>query len=288
MKKIFAILFCVSSIMACKKSDDNTITNNSNFTANINGTSWSAGTYLASRTAGLTNITGLSSSKTHITMTLTGQSAGTYRLSQTSLNALVLIDSSTATPLNYTSNASSDTSLAGGYVYINSVDTTNKTISGTFWSKVYNLNSNTSKSITSGVFNKIPYTSSGGNTAKPDTLTLTLDGIVWNTQSTYTSNQSGYISIGGSEISTSKSIAVALPTNVTAGSYALSSFGTTYLVNYNPSSSNPYLTTAGNITVTEHNSATKRVRGTFYATTKNVNQTVTANITNGYFSFTYP
>lgn len=286
MKKIFAMLFLASIFVACTKNDDTT-SSNGNFTANINGVGWSANKYGAARSAGLTNVTGSSSNKMYITMTLSGQSVGVYRLTYNTANALVLMDSSTSTPINYTSNASTDTSLAGGYVYITTVDTANKTVSGTFWSKVYNQSTNSSKPITNGVFTNIPYATTG-STSGSDTLTLTLNGNYWAPPSKYTSNQSGYISIGGFEGANGKSISVALPTTVTAGAYTLASFGTTYLVNYNAATTDPYLTTSGTITVLEHNTSTKRVRGTFAMNASNANFTATATVTNGYFSFSYP
>src|SRR6185437_14289039 len=164
MKKaiICALAFLAAwGLPSCKKETSIENGNNvgGNFIARIDGTQWAAASNAEQVTMvqGLINITGISSDNREISMTLTDTVAARYTLSlhSSSVAAYINIDSSDV--YAFSTNQGTDSSLAGGEVTVTQIDRVNRTMSGTFSFNVFRSIDGRQHSITAGVFNKLPY-----------------------------------------------------------------------------------------------------------------------------------
>jgi hypothetical protein len=282
-------------ISSCKKetSIENGGSPTGNFTAVVNGVPWSAATSLeqATITQGIINITGVSTDNQEISISITDTVAGVYVLNARtpSLAAYENLDSSNL--YAYSTSQSSDTTKAGGTVTISAIDTVHKTVTGTFVFNVYQATDGQGKSITSGIFNQIPYTTSLPAGNPTDTVTAAIDGSDWVAQSIQASELEGTLTLVGALANGSQSIALIFPDYATPGTYPLTSPGatTSYVAVYDQVANGVNTAdpgTAGSITVLTNNTASMRMTGTFQFTTNNLG-TSDHSITNGYFSVYY-
>ncbi|HEX4850898.1 MAG TPA: DUF6252 family protein, partial [Puia sp.] len=179
------------------------------FRAKIDGTNWQATTTTegASIIAGVINVTGISTDNKMITMTVVGESVGTYPLGGNNLSFGAYNELSNGTITNsYSTNQSADTSQGGGSITITQIDSINKTISGTFYFTGYDQTDSLKKVITEGVFNKIPYTASLPPASSTDTFKVVIDGTPWTAPSIVKQTVAGQLYIAGSELNASKTV----------------------------------------------------------------------------------
>ena len=295
-KVLLYSLALVLGLSACRKetSLENGGATSGNFTARVDGVQWTAaGTKQgASILGGIIQITGISTDNKEITMTINDSVAGTYPLNQStpSFAAYANVDSSEL--FAYSTNQGSDSTQAGGYVTITKIDPVNKTISGTFAFNVYRDIDGRQKTITLGVFTKIPYVTTLPATAATDTLKANIDGAAWTGVNIQASATAGQLTIIGASASGSQTIGLLLPSNTTPGSYPLDGTNPAYLCAYTVvanSSTSAFVSIQGTLTITSNNTATRRIRGTFQFTGIDPTGSSTANhsITNGVFSISY-
>lgn len=290
------VLFGGWFISSCKKETSiekgNPVTGN--FVAQIDGVQWAASSNAEQATLiqGMINITGISSDNQEISITITDSVAGTYALNQqsTSLAAYADIDSSDI--YAFATNQGTDTTQAGGEVTITEIDPIGKTMTGTFAFKVYRDIDGRQKTITAGVFNKLPYTTSLPSASSGDTLKATIDGTAWTGKSIEASINAGEMSIVGSSADGSQSIGLLLPSTATAGTYPLDGSNPSYIGVYTlvaGGTAAGLVSTAGSVTIQENNASTSRVRGTFTFTAKDPTgvSTATHAISSGVFSVYY-
>jgi len=261
------------------------------FRAKIDGVQWVAADNAKSATllSGVIYITGVSSDNKVITITLFGQTTGTYPLDQnsTGIAAYNEITNGIVTS-SFATNESSDPSKASGSVTITEIDATNKTITGTFYFNGYDANAGTGKVITEGVFNKLPY----GTTLPPakitDTFKVKIGGVDFSASSIAAPIVSGQLFVQGAASDGSNFVGLYMPQNVSPGTYTLDFFGGTFIGEYSPDA-NTTLVSQGNgtLTILENNSTTKRIKGNFSFVASNVAQTQSAQLTEGYFSVGY-
>jgi hypothetical protein len=297
-KAIVYTLFIVGCLWlsSCKK--ETSIENGhtvGNFTAVINGVPWAAamGQQQATITQGMINITGVSTDNQEISITVNGAGTGEYALNaQTpSIAAYANLDSSEL--YAYSTSQSSDTAKAGGTVTISFIDTADKTITGSFSINVFRTVDGQEKSITSGIFNQIPYTTSLPAGSSTDTVTAAIDGGDWAAQSIQASSLDGTLTLVGALTDGSQSLALVFPNYSTPGTYPLTSSTAlpSYLAVYNEvinGANTAEPGTTGSITILTNNTTTKRMTGTFQFTTNDPNMANTQHsITNGYFSVYY-
>jgi hypothetical protein len=284
-------------ISSCKKetSIENGSSPTGNFTAVINGVPWAAAAsqQQATITQGMINITGVSTDNQEISISITGTGIGAYVLNaQTpSIAAYANLDSSEL--YAYSTSQSSDTAKAGGTVTISSIDTVDKTVTGAFSLNVFRTVDGQQKSITSGVFNRIPYTTSLPAGNPTDTVTAAIDGGDWAAQSIQASSLDGTLTLVGALTDGSQSLALIFPNYSTPGTYPLTSSTAipSYLAVYNEvinGSNTAEPGTSGSITVLTNNTTTMRMTGTFQFSTNDPNVANSDHsITNGYFSVYY-
>ena len=307
IKGLFYSLF-VSSILivflSCQKEIDPSIIENNNppgavgnLKAKIDGTQWVANSAEgASRMLGLISIGGRSTDRKYLTITLTDSGVHNYTLDNNSMNAASYIDSTLANPMNFTTNQGINPGDAGGFVNITSINTTNKTISGTFAFRVYRQMDGTHKTMTEGSFTNLPYTTTlpPGNTN--DTFRVKIAGTLWVPPTVFASKTPAappllpQIAITGTSADGTKSVGMFMPENITPGSYTFDLFGATYLGLYNPDTDPNHSQGAmsGTLTILSHNTTTRRIRGNFnFHAEALLNPSLNTQLTEGYFSITY-
>ncbi len=187
----------------------------------------------------------------------------------------------------YTTNQGNTDAESGGTLSITSIDVANKKITGTFSMKMYRQLDSKQITITEGVFTNISYDTEGLPAANAkDTFNVKADGTPFPGYSITGIAAFGKINISVSNKDVSKTIGLSFPTNVTAGTYTFSSFGPDYIAQYNIGSS--YLTgDSGSVTILEHNTTTKRIKGSFNFHASELMGSKTSQLTEGYFSVVY-
>lgn len=161
--------------------------------------------------------------------------------------------------------------------------TSDGTGTGSFTSSISGLTANTiyyvrayaTNSAGTGYGSQVTFTSSGVTT---NSLSAMVDGVSYVATSFNISAIGGKVGICG--MSGTKSIILWLPDPFTTGSHTLSSFGN-YTGQYFPNSTDTYNSTSGTNYITEYNSGTGKIKGTFnFVATFN---STTVNITNGQY-----
>jgi hypothetical protein len=293
------IIGLVSFFYACQPELTNPSSTNPNvtgdFRAKINGVQWVANkASSAARTLGIINISGQGTDGKLITMTLQDSGVRTYFLTPNALQAGAYQDSASGS-IGFGSNASADTSKAGGIVNITVIDTVRKTISGTFRFKVYRATDSATRSLTEGVFNNISYAPVVVAPSGTDTFRVKVDGVDF----PYTSIGCfriafpvDIISITANSASANKVVGLTLPGNISAGTYNFTASSSDYIgqytINTNVAPGIYMGSLTGSIQVLEHNLTAKRIRGNFNFKAKALFLPDSANLTAGYFSLKYP
>ncbi|HEX9514282.1 MAG TPA: DUF6252 family protein [Puia sp.] len=257
------------------------------FTANIDGVGWIAAdsTKGASILLGMINISGISMDNKQLSITLNDTMPGVYKLSQVSASLAAYADSSNS--YAFTTNQGNDTSQAGGLVTVTEIDRVNKTLSGTFAFKVYRDIDKHQKTITEGVFYKLPYVTTLPPASGLDSMRAVIDGTSWKAQSIVATALAPQLAITGSALNGSQSIGLLIPLTITPGAYALDYTGLTYIAIYNPTATISLLSSSGTLEILE-NSTSGRIRGNFQFQASNpLNPAVQNQITSGYFSVKY-
>jgi hypothetical protein len=297
MKKVIICTIAVLlGLVSCKKetSVENGNFNSGNFTAKIDGVQWSAsGTKEgASILGGVITISGISADNKQINITITDSVAGSYVLSQstTSFGAYADIDSSGM--YAFSTDQGKDSSQGGGLVTITEVDPVGKTISGTFSFNVFRDLDGRMKSITNGVFTKIPYLTSLPPTSNTDTLKANIDNKAWAAIHIEGMVTQGQLTILGTSADATQTIGILMPSATSAGTYQLDGSVPGYLGAYTllaGSATNQFVSTKGTVTVTENNTVTLRIKGSFTFTASDPANPGGAShsITSGVFSVYY-
>jgi hypothetical protein len=297
------ILGSVLFIQSCQQEiDPNTISNTNNpvtgdFRAKINGTQWVANSIAAaSRMNGFIGITGRSTDKKYITITLTDSGVHNYTLNDMTMNAAAYLDSTLADPSALTTNQGLNPGDAGGTVNITSIDVANKKISGTFSFKVFRQLDGLQRTMTEGVFTNLSYTTTLPPSGTADTLNVKIAGTPWMPVSVIgvKTPASGpipaTIAIVANNAAATQTVGLTMPAGITPGTYTLDFFGLTYIGQYNPDT-NPNHSQAsmsGTLTILSHNTTTKRIRGTFSFHAETILPPVlSTELTEGFFAVTY-
>jgi hypothetical protein len=295
---LFLLAFLFLSLISCSKelSKEHGYSpgpgNLGDFYATIDGKQWNADSLqlIQVDNSGIVAISGLSITGQVISMVVPVFKTGTYPLGGLALSYAeygnLIVDP--------TKVYSSDGVNASGYITISSIDTVNHLMSGSFEFTLVDLSNNSTKTITKGIFNYVPYSGSyipppNGNIL--DTLNATVDGSPFISDTVITNvNNLGQLLIAGIPINTSKSIALLMPANVAPGTYNLDFTTGKYIGIYYPNSgSNPLVSLLnGSMTIISNNTLTKRIKGTFsFTATPAQGGGTPVKITNGYFSLNY-
>ena len=257
-----------------------------NFTATIDGVKYVADKMAAAAyTSGVIVVTGQSVNGEQIVLRVADSSVHLYSLDIGSVSNVGAYSKDTANA--YATNQGGSSAQSGGTMSITSIDTAKKTLSGTFSMKVYRQFDGKQKIITDGVFKNISYQTVAIPPANAsDTFRVKVDGVDFPVFSVTGISVFGKINISASNQDVSKTVGISVPSDATVGTYTFSTFGPDYIGQYNVGTS--YMSaSSGTITIVEHNTTTKRIRGTFNMNAAEVMGSKTAALTEGYFSKTY-
>lgn len=277
----------------CSKDDDNNSTNTptpaaASMTAKVDGVAWSSLTnkVAASIISNVTNITGVASDSTVITITVQDAvSVGdTIDLGPGSGNAGAFAPTTNGSIPAWSSNGNA---ACYGELIITAMDVTNKKISGTFEFKVWRATDNTFKTITDGVFSNVTYSTSvsgGGN----NTFTVKIDNVTFTPAIIAGTVNFGNILISAADNQGSKAVGLNVPETVTPGTYTIGTIGDMYYGTYNPNSTTYTVSNSGTVIITSHNTTTKNIVGSFNFVSAPFGGGGTSyNLTNGAFNITY-
>jgi hypothetical protein len=288
---VFTILSAIVLLTCCKKTETTPtgsmtfkVDSTTTFQSSLVGSTWEP-------TNNLLNLTakgGKSIIVINVQMAA-GLKTGTYPISPASValtNAFYRPDTSITTEGYY-----SIVATAGGSLVISGL-TADSLITGTFTFNLINPTTNKVKKITLGVYTSVKVVnnksivSTGGNT-----FSAKVDGTLFSpTQITGSSNFGQLILVGSNG---TKTLTVSVPSTIAVGSYTMDAFGT-YQALYSPTLSTTGVvysasTATSKLTITEHNTTTKSVKGTFNfkATEFAGTSTTSFLITEGAFSVKY-
>ena len=302
--KFFLFLASISIFImfqSCQKEIDHGQNSTGNvtgdFRAKIEGTQWVANKGAgASRMQGFINISGYSTDKKYITITLSDSGVHRYTLSDATMNAAAYIDSTLPDPSALTTNQGNYPAESGGEVNITSIDTVNKKMSGTFSFKVFRMMDGLRRNITEGSFTNLSYTTTLPPANATDTFRVKIAGTQWNPPTIFAVKAPAVpplpatIAVSGTDATASKVVGLIFPADITPGSYTLNFFGGTYIGQYNPNSNpqNSQAAVSGTLEILSHNPTTKRIRGNFnFRSEELLNPLAFTLLTEGYFSVTY-
>lgn len=302
MRSLFVLTAFVSTfIIGCGKEksidrtdpDGKTAAVNGSLKAKINGTQWVANQITgASRLAGFISIAGRSSDRKTFSIMLSDSGVHKYTITGDPFNAAVWIDSTEASPVPYTTSQTDDPAISGGEITITSIDEARKTMSGSFSVKVYRYDTEKTITISEGSFTDIAYITSLPATPATDSFKVKINGASWAPAMVMGIKvpMMDKIGITASDDQGVKAVALTFPSGITPGTYTLDFSGGTYIGQYNPDADPTHskIATAGTLTILEHNTSTKRIRGSFAFTAAEIlDPGNKAEITEGYFSVKY-
>lgn len=292
-------ILLLSTIFSCQKEVNGDITGSptngggsgtgaGNMKAKINGVQWIATHFAtASKYSGLINITGRSTDGKLITITLTDSGVHRYTLDENSPHAGAYADSASGNVIAYTTNQGNNPGDGGGEVNITSINTSNKTMSGTFSFKVFRQADGAQLTMTEGSFTNIVYATSQPVANATDTFRVKIDGVLWNPPTIFAVPAIGKMIISGTDATGTKSVSVQFPESTLPGNYTFDFFAQVYVGMYNADATTSKLADSGTLTILEYNTTTRRIRGNFNFVATPLITTGSSNLTEGYFSVKY-
>ena len=293
---LIGILLIILTFNSCQKelTDPNlTITpgptGTGDFRAKINGVQFIASVSSGSRVSGRLVVGGIGGGK-QLVISLVDSGVHHYTLDQASLQAGAFTDSASGSIYTFATNQSSNPTQAGGSVDVTSIDTAAKKMSGTFRFLVYRQFDSTQRTISEGSFTNISYSTTTPPSVRTDTFTVKIDNVVFSpfTITGFKITLTNQISISGTDQNGVKTVSVLMPDTVTPGNYPITTIGGTYFGQYNKDATTFLFSDIGQLTILEHNTTTKRIRGNFnFHASEILTPTSQALLTSGYFSVVY-
>jgi hypothetical protein len=256
------------------------------FTATIDGVKFVANKMTAAaKTSGVIAITGQSTDGELIVLRVADSGVHVYSFSLNSITNAATYSKDTA--YAYATNQGNTAAESGGTLSVTSIDTVNKKMSGTFSIKVYRQLDSKQKNITEGIFTNISYaTEPLPPSNASDTFRVKVDGNEFPTFSVMGLAVFGKINLSASNQDISKTVGLSFPDDVIPGTYTFSSLGPDYIGQYNLGTA--YMSaSSGTLTILEHNTVTKRIKGNFNFNAKELLGTKKAALSEGYFSIKY-
>lgn len=305
MKKLLLALLSITLLISCQDPvigpgfpDDFGNNGEENFQVDFDSQTFVADQITATFLNGIINITGLRGvNNEYVLLTINANSPGTYQLgfiNQTTTNVAAYGSENGAIPF-ITAQANSQASF--GEVIITEIDTANKLLSGTFEFTGHQITIDSggnqvdeSKEFTNGLFTNIEYSDdlgTGNNT--DDTFFAKIDGVEFVEDSFFgiSTNLAGMSTIAINAVNNNLvSIGFSLPSDITAGTYNLTSLGE-YIGQYNISTIELNGAKSGSITITSHNETTKHIIATFDFIAGPFVGTTEYAVTDGEFELTY-
>lgn len=253
----------------------------------INNELWTSVEAGAELRNGFIGLAAIDANGDNIAIVLKGQDVGIYEVED-------LIQSGAPdnlvayTPFGDVSFTSAyDIETTGGIVTVTELDTVNNFISGTF---EVNLARNTGSgdsliNLTQGAFNRLDLIVEQDVIGNNE-FSAMVDGV------TFQPNViGGTVAAGSIVLSFSKnsgeSIALTLPADIDNGSYTLGALGSTYSASYVKSALESFFADDGTVIITNHNTNSKLIEGTFNFTATPFFGGTSVSVTEGTFKVNY-
>jgi len=242
----------------------------------VNGTNWRGADPTAIVSEHKIKINGTSANGQTIIITLNTKELGEYTFSQTNGHYAEFIPNMASGTERY----STQTGEGSGFVRLSSLNEETNSLGGEFYFKAY-LANGTFKSVTEGKFTNVPYTYYNFEDETYNSVfTFAHNNTIWNAVTVSgIKNDTAIIVTGECDRSQAwQSITLQMPPNISEGMHY---FGTDVSGIFQSGFYN-YPATAGAITITENNSQTKIIKGTFFFDYRDNNNDV-QSISNGSF-----
>lgn len=301
MKKISILFFALASILfySCEgdvepvdsvligdtdSSNNNGSNNNNNYTfkADFNGATWNASSASAQVGGDFISIVGLKGTQGEsFAFLVEANTPGTYPA-----NVNILAYTPANDEYGYWSLNVDNPDENTGSITITNIDTTNRTISGTFQFKGYWTDSDVTNiapiQFTNGVFTNVPYTDYTDDGA--DTFYAKVNGVEFVDTDILAVTVNEFIGIGAKN-DEFESISVGINESLVEGTYTITGNISTDVVQatYSLDDTTSYTATSGTVTITSKTA--DRIVGTFSFTTSGGG--VTYTITEGQFDVSY-
>ena len=174
-------------------------------------------------------------------------------------------------------------------ITVSSIDTQNKTISGTFQftgGRFDDAGNILLKKFTNGSFTNISFS---GDIVSPsnNTFSAKLDGVPFEPTTVNANKLTDKIYVVGKKAGI-ENITLALPDDITPGTYEFVTFGD-YIAFYilDTTQNGTFNAASGSVTIITHNTSTKKLKGTFNFVGESLFSPATHTITEGAFDVTY-
>ena len=279
MKKYILPLLFIIVLFSCTKEEEEDYSTDKTMTAKLDGNLWRAVKPEGKVTGGFYRISGESKIGHKIYIYMTSVYEGEFNISPTSGSYAEYITADESDGL-YTTHADG----TSGRIVIKSLDKYNHKATGTFTFKANKLGTHAMKTISSGEFTNIEYTNLAPDQSN-NAMDAKTNGNPWSANSVTASmfTTTNKLKIVGSD--GMETIELVMPGNISNGTYTID--GSTYTAGYTQGTDG-FGVTAGAITITENNSATKIIRGKFVLEAQKYSDTsIEASITEGVFSAVY-
>src|SRR5688500_16602989 len=267
MKAISKLLLSATllSVLFISCSDDDSkntpVAPAGNIIATVGGTSWEAsGVAIIGNNS--ISVGGQSGGKTVQVTVFKDDVVGTYEVK--GIGALTTFTPEAMVAYETTGSYASasiyfDNIDAVGSVTITEIDEVNKTVSGTFHSKVKSYTDETTIEITTGSFTKIPYTTE----VTTSTMGAKIDGVQFNSNVVVSAKAMGMLGLNGQTLGGQQIITISVPETITVGTYALGELGLSDQYITYSKNGKTFVSVSGTLKITVHNKTTKHIEGTF-------------------------
>ncbi|MGM0648959.1 MAG: DUF6252 family protein [Bacteroidota bacterium] len=289
IKSLIAIMASLLAVVFFNSCEENTTDRNRPLmTALVDGSTWRCPDPHARLSDNQILVYGTSADGQTIELTIYNGEKGVYTLNASNMHEGVLIPNTSAhADLYSTSNNESGT----GQVRISSINDEDNTISGSFNFRAYKQNSSSSKNVTNGEFNKVPYRfiNSIDTTEIDNVFTANIEGEAFNanTVNTFdtTYNNANFLKIVGSNNTDFRKIILLIPENAQEGNYDIDPDDGPMMAYYQESITE-IPATVGSTTISHHDTENQILKGSFFFNVEDGGgQTI--NITGGYFEVQY-
>jgi hypothetical protein len=247
----------------------------------INGSNWRSADPTAVISDSRIKMTGISGNGQAIIITLNAKQVGEYTFTPTNGHYAEFIPNmASGTERFSTLNDES----GSGYVRLSSLNTETKTLGGEFAFTAYR-NDGGVKNVTEGKFTNVPYTYYDfGDDVYTNVFSYGTGGTIWSAIDIYANKtDTAMVVYGACDRSVSwQSITLRLPTNITTGRHDFGNdISATFQLGFNN-----FQATEGAVTISEYNTNTKIIKGTFFFNYMNNNNEL-QSVTDGTFDIKY-
>ena len=267
-------------------SSTNSSSSSGSMVCKVDGSSWSAaaGMAAASLFDNASNVTGMSSGSSTITFTINEafSPSSTYNLDFDSGNAAAYTSSNDGSSAWLSNGGGS----AGGILYITTIDTENKLISGLFYFDAIRATDNSYRHITDGEFTNLSYGTSASGPGE-NTFTVDIDAEPFAPAAINGLILGGKIRIVASDAQGVQSVSVSMPEDIAVGTYDIGGGFSDYSGMYNPNASISTLSNSGTLIISTHDTGSNFIEGSFEFTSSEFVGPASFELTNGEFSVSY-